>query len=117
MKIDVLFNDRGGERRENEAEDFDAGKFDFSIVRSRWGRDRDMLRGGGHHQERAPDVVVCHSSAFAFDLVRMLRFVLTSRARAPWIIFVLLLSKDEEQQSLALPRQLKEHFSRYFILV
>ncbi len=114
MRVDVLFSaspadENDGGRDENS---FDVGKFQFSQVSSRWGDER-MLRVGGH-DAHSPDVIVCHSSVFKFDLLRMLRFVLWARKRAPWIIFVLLLSKTEVSEMGRLPKQLREHFSRYF---
>jgi hypothetical protein len=96
-----------------DEDSYDAGKFQFSLVSSGWGGDDRLLRGGGH-DAHSPDVIVCHSSIFGYDLPRMLRFVLGVRSRAPWIIFVLLLSTAEKNEMLEFPNEIMEHFSKYF---
>jgi hypothetical protein len=118
MKVDVLFSAASEESsyRGRDEDSYDTGRFQFSLVSSPWGGDETMLRGGGfsHDAPHSPDVIVCHSSVFKFDLLRMLRFILWSRKRAPWIIFILLLSNNEKDEMNTLPKQLRDHFSRYF---
>jgi TIR domain len=92
---------------------FDAGKYAFSVISaSRWGRDEYLMQGG--HDQHSPDVIIAHSSVFQFDLLRMLRFILSTRARAPWIVYVLLLNTDEEKEVASFPTPIRDHFSRYF---
>jgi hypothetical protein len=92
---------------------FDAGRYAFSVISaSRWGRDDYLMQGG--HSQHSPDVIIAHSSVFEFDLLRMLRFILSARARAPWIVYVLLLSTDEEKEVASFPTPICDHFSRYF---
>lgn len=70
----------------------------------------------GGHGQRSPDVIVAHSSVFQFDLLRMLRFILSARLRAPWIVYILLLSDDEEKEVAGYAKPIRDHFSRYFQL-
>jgi len=97
----------------NDRNQFDAGRYAFSVISaSRWGRDKYLMQGG--HDQHSPDVIIAHSSVFEFDLLRMLRFILSTRARAPWIVYVLLLSTDEEKEVASFPTPIRDHFSRYF---
>jgi hypothetical protein len=115
MHVDVLFETSIADdsRYPGDHNSYDAGRFQYSIIKSkRLGRDNGLLQAG-HHKE-PPDVIVCHSSVFSFDLARMLKFVLSSRRKAPWMIFVLLLNTAEKDEMEALPTQLQEHFSGYF---
>jgi hypothetical protein len=97
----------------NDSNQFDAGRYTFSVVsRSMWWRDDSLLQNG--HRMHSPDVIIAQSSMFEFDLLRMLRFILYSRAKAPWIVYVLLLSNDEEKKVASFPASIRDHFSRYF---
>lgn len=113
MRVHILHNSLAGDDYRPGSGEFDTGPFSFLVLGpSRWGRDEYLQRGG--HDQHSADVIVAHSSAFQYDVLRMLRFILSARARAPWMVFVLLISCEEESELGSLPSVVRDHFSRYF---
>lgn len=97
--------------------EFDAGSYSFSVLntRSSWGRDDNFMRVG--HGSHSPDIFLLHSSMFEFDILRMLRFALMTRMRAPWIVYILMLSSEEIEETRLLAKSVGDHFSKYFQMV
>jgi hypothetical protein len=76
----------------------------------------DVVRRAEFHHgiEIRTDAIAVHSSAFDYDVLQMLKFMMIARQIAPWIIIIILLDKNEKELIDTLPPKIVDRISHYF---